>query len=113
MKEVVGDSAPNADITQSTNEQFGHYQCNSAMKVAKELKASPREIAEKIIEKWRPDGVIGKLEVAGPGFINITLTKEFLSKQLTQVAADSRLGVPPLERIKKIIEAAAKGEKLW
>lgn len=103
LKEVVGDSAPEADVTQSTNPQFGHYQCNSAMKVAKELKTNPRKIAEEMIEKWKPDGVIEKLEVAGPGFINITLTKEFLSKQLTQVASDPRLGVPPLKKAKKVI----------
>ncbi len=103
LKEVVGDSAPEADVTQSTNPQFGHYQCNSAMKVAKELKTNPRKIAEEMIEKWKPDGVIEKLEVAGPGFINITLTKEFLSKQLTQVASDPRLGVPTLKKVKKVI----------
>ncbi len=103
LKELVGDSAPTADITQSTNEQFGHYQCNSAMKVAKELKSSPRKIAEQIVDKWKSDGVIEKLEVAGPGFINITLTKEFLSKELTKVAADPRFGVPPLTKIKKVI----------
>lgn len=103
LKKMVGDQAPIADVTQSTNEQFGHYQCNSAMKVAKELKTNPRKVAEEIVEKWEKDGVIEKLEVAGPGFINITLAKEFLSKELTQVASDLRLGVPPLTKIKKVI----------
>lgn len=103
LKKMVGDDAPAADVTQSTNEQFGHYQCNSAMKVAKELKTNPRKIAEEIVQKWEKDGIIEKLEVAGPGFINITLAKEFLSKELTQVASDPRLGVPPLTKIKKII----------
>ncbi|MCP5505409.1 MAG: arginine--tRNA ligase [Chlamydiales bacterium] len=103
LKKMVGDQAPMADVTQSTNEQFGHYQCNSAMKVAKELKTNPRKVAEEIVEKWEKDGVIDKLEVAGPGFINITLAKEFLSKELTQVASDPRLGVPPLTKIKKVI----------
>lgn len=103
LKEIVGDQAPIADVTQSTHEQFGHYQCNSAMKVAKELKTNPRKVAEEIVEKWEKDGVIEKLEVAGSGFINITLAKEFLSKELTQVASDPRLGVPPLTKIKKVI----------
>lgn len=103
LKKMVGNDAPIADVTQSTNEQFGHYQCNSAMKIAKELKTNPRKMAEEIVEKWEKDGVIEKLEVAGPGFINITLSKEFLSKELTQVARDPRLGVPPLTKVKKII----------
>ena len=103
LKEIVSDHAPEADVTQSTNEQFGHYQCNSAMKVAKELKTNPRKIAEQIVEKWHPNGMIERLEIAGPGFINITLTKEFLSKELTKVAADPLLGVPSIEKVKKII----------
>ncbi|MCB1115988.1 MAG: arginine--tRNA ligase [Chlamydiia bacterium] len=103
LKGLVGAEAPPADVTQSTNEQFGHYQCNSAMKVAKELKKNPRAIAEEIVEKWEKDAIIEKLEVAGPGFINITLSKEFLSKELTEVARDPRLGVPPLTKVKKII----------
>ncbi|MCB1109664.1 MAG: arginine--tRNA ligase [Chlamydiia bacterium] len=92
-----------ADVTQSTNPQFGHYQCNSAMKLAKSLKSNPRKVAEQIVEKWPKDGVIEKLEIAGPGFINITLSPSFLSKQATEAAADPRLGVPALEEKKKII----------
>ena len=59
-------------------------------------KDNPRAIAEEIVEKWEKDAIIEKLEVAGPGFINITLSKEFLSKELTEVAGGPRLGVPPL-----------------
>jgi len=103
IQELFSDQELLADITQSSQEQFGHYQCNSAMKLAKLLGQNPRKIAEQIVEKWEGDPRIEKLEVAGPGFINITLTPDFLSQELTQVAADSRLGVPPLEKRKKII----------
>ena len=92
-----------ADVTQSTNPQFGHYQCNSAMKLAKALKANPRQIANQILESWPKEEMIEKLEVAGPGFINITLTSKLLSQQVTQAIADPRLGVPPLKEKKKII----------
>ena len=103
IKELFPDQELSADITQSTQAQFGHYQCNSAMKLAKTLGQNPRKIAEQIIEKWEKGQVVEKLEVAGPGFINITLTPEFLSKELTQVVADTRLGVPPLTEKKKVI----------
>lgn len=94
-----------ADITQSTNPQFGHYQCNSAMKLAKALKQNPRKIGEEIAAAWEKEEAIEKLEIAGPGFINITLKETFLSKELTQVAADPRLGVPtPEERQRIIVE---------
>jgi len=94
-----------AAITQSTQENFGHYQCNSAMKLAKMLRKAPRQVAEEVVQKWQEqnDPKIEKLEVAGPGFINITLSATFLSKELTLVLADERLGVPPLQEKKRII----------
>lgn len=103
IQECFPDVEPVADVTQSTNPQFGHYQCNSAMKLAKALKSNPRQIANQILENWPKDGMIEKLEVAGPGFINITLSANFLSKQATAAIADSRLGVPPLKEKKKVI----------
>lgn len=108
---IIQQSFPNedaflpADITQSTQEKFGHYQCNSAMKIGKMLKTNPRAVATQIVEQWESsnDGMIEKLEIAGPGFINITLSRDFLSKELTTVVGDERLGVPPLDQAKKII----------
>lgn len=103
IKELFPDSDQVAEITQSTTPQFGHYQCNSAMKLAKGLKEKPRKIADQILEKWQVGGMIDKLEVAGPGFINITLSSAFLSKEITEVARDPRLGVSPLKVKQKII----------
>lgn len=103
IKELFPDQELDADVTQSTQPQFGHYQCNSAMKLAKMRGQKPRDIAQQIVDKWQGDHMIEKLEIAGPGFINITLSSEFLSKQLTEVAADKRYGVPPLGEKKKII----------
>ncbi len=93
------------DITQTAHLKFGHYQCNSAMKLAQVLKKNPRLIASEIIQRWTPlKGVmIEKLEIAGPGFINIFLTTSFLSKELTACLLDDRLGVPPLKKRQKII----------
>src|SRR5579883_768726 len=70
------DIAP--EITQSTQPQFGHYQCNNALKLGKEWKTNPREVAQQIIdvlEHHLEDGqlMIAHLEIAGPGFVNITL----------------------------------------
>lgn len=103
LKEIFPNNAFAAEITQSTNPQFGHYQCNSAMKIAKYLKQNPRKIGEEIAAKWEKGEMIEKLEVAGPGFINITLKEEFLSKQLTAVAADPRFGISLPSKKKKVI----------
>ena len=99
------DLLPFAEITQATHLKFGHYQCNSAMKLAQILKKNPRLMASQIVEEWSPlkGAMIEKLEIAGPGFINIFLTPSFLSKELMICLADDRLGVPPLKKRQKII----------
>lgn len=86
------DSLLPVDLSQSTQDKFGHYQCNSAMKLAKILQKSPRQIAEAIIantEKNMDDGhpLIEKLEVAGPGFINITLDARYIAR-ISQMMLD-------------------------
>ncbi|MBS0648036.1 MAG: arginine--tRNA ligase [Verrucomicrobia bacterium] len=94
------------EITVSTQPQFGHYQCNNALKLAKELKAPPREVAQKIIDAWNlSDSMIAKMEIAGPGFINIFLDTQFLSSEINKVLQDVRLGIPlPHPRRKVIVE---------
>ena len=62
--------------------QFGDYQANGAMGAAKQLKTNPRELAQKIVEVLDLDGIAEKIEIAGPGFINITLSNDFISSSL-------------------------------
>ncbi len=71
-------------------------QANGALALAKSLGRSPREVAAAVVEALagRLDGV-ATVEVAGPGFLNVTLTDRFLSAQLAEIAADARLGVAP------------------
>lgn len=95
-------SHPAIEITQSTQEEFGHYQCNSAMKMAKELKLPPRKIAETIVAQVS-DSTIDKIEVAGPGFINITLKKEAIEKSVNRMLRDAHLGIEKPQHPQKII----------
>ena len=69
-------------LSLSGKPQFGDYQANGAMGAAKHLKTNPRELAQKILDNVNLDGIAEKLEIAGPGFINITLNNEFLSTSL-------------------------------
>lgn len=62
--------------------QFGDYQANGAMGAAKRMKTNPRELAQLIIDNLDLDGIAEKLEIAGPGFINITLANKFLAASL-------------------------------
>ncbi len=94
------------ELTQATQAQFGHYQCNNALKLAKALKKSPRDIAQEILAQLQivDDGeMIKKLEIAGPGFINITLTNDFLADEIEQMLEDTHLGVPKAKERKKVI----------
>lgn len=91
------------ELTQSTQDKFGHYQYNSAMKLAKIVGASPRQIAEKIVEHIDKGDMIAALEIAGPGFINISLTKEFISQGVGSIVADAHLGIPLPLKPKRII----------
>lgn len=96
------------DIAQSTQPQFGHYQCNSAMKLAKELGKKPRDIAAQIVEhveKTTHNGtsLIEKMEIAGPGFINITLSPTYLAEKLHTILFNKHLGIELPKHKQKII----------
>lgn len=93
-----------ADIAPCAEEQFGHYQCNSALRLSKILKLNPRAVAQKIIDHFHSD-ICSKVEIAGPGFINFTVASPFLSSQLQQLLNEPLLGaVKPAERQKVIVE---------
>ncbi len=80
-------------LVPASNEKFGDYQCNAAMALAKQLKLKPREVAEKIRDSVDLGGAADKLEIAGPGFINIFLSSAWVENRLNAVASDPRLGV--------------------
>ncbi|UAA39987.1 arginine--tRNA ligase [Paraneptunicella aestuarii] len=86
------ENAP-APLTRSTRPEFGEYQFNGAMALAKMLKQKPRDIAEKIVAAVELDDVADKLEIAGPGFINIHLSNGFLAKQIPAMVSDAHLGM--------------------
>jgi arginyl-tRNA synthetase len=83
----------NTAVTQSTKAGFGDYQINGAMAAAKLLSTNPRALAQQLVEVLALDDIAAKVEVAGPGFINVTLKPEWLATQLQQAVADPRLGV--------------------
>ena len=60
----------------SSRPEFGDYQFNGAMQLAKKYSASPREIADKIVQKIIADNKYKDINIAGPGFINITFKDE-------------------------------------
>ncbi|PQJ88707.1 arginine--tRNA ligase [Aliivibrio sifiae] len=87
-----------AAVRQSAKAQFGDYQANGVMGVAKRLGTNPREFAQKVLDVLDLDGIASKTEIAGPGFINIFLSEEFLAQQAEAALADERLGVAKEEQ---------------
>lgn len=93
------------EITQTSRIDLGHYQCNSAMKMSSSLRITPREVGNFFVNRWKefPDSMIAHMEVAGPGFINIFLSKEYLSERLTKMIRKERFGIPSMNKRKKVI----------
>ncbi|EIO2808963.1 arginine--tRNA ligase [Salmonella enterica] len=88
-------------VRQSAKVQFGDYQANGVMAVAKKLGMAPRQLAEQVLTHLDLSGIASKVEIAGPGFINIFLEPAFLAEQVQQALASDRLGVsqPTLQTI--------------
>ncbi len=84
-----------AVIAPSARAQFGDYQANGVMGAAKRMGTNPRQLAEKVVATAEPilDDLAEKVEVAGPGFINIHLRTEWLCSELTARRDDERLGL--------------------
>ena len=92
-----------AMIKPAQDPKFGDYQANMAMSLAKELGKKPRDIAADIVARLKVDDLLEPPQIAGPGFINLTLKPNWLSKQLQAMAGDPRLGVAKATKPKKVV----------
>jgi len=70
------------------------FQCNGALAAAKAAKVSPRAIAEKIAARLKANPIFARVEIAGPGFLNLDVTDAMLAARLDEMAADARGGAP-------------------
>jgi arginyl-tRNA synthetase len=90
------DDLPNRvdPVVASKKAGSGDYQSNACFRMAKAFKTSPRSLAEAVVGSMPPSEAIESAEVAGPGFINLSLSNVWLGRRLAQHAADSSLGMP-------------------
>ena len=100
VRETLAGSLPAAvlegadlSVAATADERFGDYQCNAAMALARAMKKPPREVAGLLIAAGKPEAV-ERMEIAGPGFVNFTLSADWMAQRLEQAQADDRLGVP-------------------
>ncbi|HZB43441.1 MAG TPA: arginine--tRNA ligase [Ilumatobacter sp.] len=78
-------------------------QVNGSLALAKRIGANPREIAQRVVESGALAGVCSTVEIAGPGFVNLTFDDHFLAAELGRVASDDRLGVPEASPKRKVV----------
>lgn len=115
-KQAIGDAAAasarpfslsDTMVTLATKAEFGDYQVNAAMGLAKNIGMNPRECAAKIVEKIIPkiDGCMEEPEIAGPGFINLKFKRDYLTSAVQAMAQDAsgRLAQPKSSKPQKIV----------
>jgi arginyl-tRNA synthetase len=92
-----------AVVMPSGRPEFGDYQANGAMAAAKKAGRPPRELAAKAAEKLDGRGSVAVVEVAGPGFVNLTLDDGWIAARATELLFDPRLGVPAAEPPERVV----------
>ncbi len=104
MQQALGlEERPAPLLRPTTDPARGDYQINGAMALAKRLGKKPRELAGPIAEAMRRCEAIATAEVAGPGFVNLTLAPTWLGAQLSQALAEPSLGVEPVASPQTIV----------
>jgi len=87
-----GASGSPAVIKQAQRAEFGQYQANGVMGAAKKLKMKPHDLAQQVVDSLNLD-CLKRVEIAGPGFINLHLEPSFIAERLQTMRASERLDV--------------------
>ena len=91
-------------VVPATDAKFGDYQCNDALKLAKKFGMKPRDVAAKVVEALEATTkVFSKIEIAGPGFLNLTVSTDWLNAQLEEFGKQEKLGIPQTGKGKRIV----------
>jgi arginyl-tRNA synthetase len=90
-------------LVPASNPKFGDYQSNAALSLTKKLGKPPRAIAEQIIQNLDIADICQPPQIAGPGFINLTIQPAYLEGQLSQIQTNSRLGVPTAKHLQRVV----------
>ena len=92
------DQSCDALVRQSGKPQFGDYQANGIMAAAKKLGLNPREFAQKVLDNAQLSDIAEKLEIAGPGFINIFLNPTWLTTEVSTALSQKNLGIQATDK---------------
>jgi arginyl-tRNA synthetase len=102
LGEEVADSK-GLRVNSTTNPKFGDYQFNGAMGLAKKVGRPPREIAQELAARLEGMPWLERVEVAGPGFVNLRLSGAWLSDRIEEAFQDDRIGVERLGKGQTVV----------
>ena len=105
LSEVCGLADCDPNVITASKQEFGDYQSNGVMSIAKKVGTNPRQLASDVVEKITAceNPLIAKLEVAGPGFINIHLCDIALMQRASEIQSDTQKLIPPTDKVDKIV----------
>ena len=113
LREAMQRAFPEVDalldpqLAPASKPEFGDFQANGALPLAKPLKQAPRQIAGAIVEALQADPAFTALclepQIAGPGFINLTIRPECLAAEVSARLGDPRLGVPAVQNDSAVV----------
>lgn len=98
-------------VQPATDPRFGDFQCNDAMQVSKTLRRPPRAVAEAALAALPLPPMLTKAEIAGPGFINLTVSPAWLAEQVAALSAAPRFGIPDAARARP--SSSTTGAPTW
>ena len=104
MNDVGVPSKCSPSISESIRPEFGDFQANGVMAAAKVMGSNPRQVALDVIAKLDLKGIAEKIEIAGPGFINIHLSNDFLTESIMKLSVDKALGIRKVQPQKIVID---------
>jgi len=101
--EMLGYNTQHAKVVLSSRPELGHFQCNAAMSLAKEVGKNPLEIANNIVELISKNEWFTNINIARPGFINFSVSSDYLADWCNQLVLDHRSGCPIVVNKKKVV----------
>lgn len=91
------------ELRPATKPQFGHYQSNVALRLAKEAGRPPRDIATELAQQLDLSDLCEPIEVAGPGFLNLRLRPDVLAKATNDLLGDPNSGIVPVDEPQRVV----------
>lgn len=103
LVQVCGIKEAKGQVIYASRAEFGDYQANGVMAVARQLRQNPRDLATQVINALKGNSLIARAEVAGPGFINIYLNDDLLAAKASACLSDPSALIVPSQHPQTIV----------